>query len=478
MLRADRKAYVTFALVALAGLAGITAADGRNLQARERYEHPHAAQQGRAARVEPGPRRPVRNHPGRTERYRTATRWQASAVRARRFANNRWPSREIANGDGIRVIRYRNTLTGTVERPIRPGLVNRTFVSGGRILYARVYQRHVWHRFGRTFTYETFVPAVRYPAVYYAWALAPLARPIVYRWSWGTQPWYAVYGGLFAPYPVYASPDLWMTDYILAQSMRSAYLAQAPVSASEPSSENAEDLAADSSVAAPDGEPVDQMPAPQTNDAPPPPQSAPLAQTPSSDDPTPADLNDAAAPSSPSDIPPAPVTAPPAVTPQVKAQLDAEIKVQMREQQTAATVPATLATQSTPPALRPAHVFFQVVQPLEVPSGTANAYCALSPNDYIRRIGGMSADDWMIPVVVELSGRSDCPEGLETRIGLNDLDAMENEQEAQVLEAMRAASEAMSPNGPPGGPGLHPALIADGRAAPDPSAVEAIRQVQ
>jgi hypothetical protein len=131
-----------------------------------------------------------------------------------------------------------------------------------------------------------------------------------------------------------------------------------------------------------------------------------------------------------------------------------------------------------PPALRPNHVFFRVVQPLEVPSaGTANRYCSLSANDYIKRTGEMSNDDWMIPVVVELSGSSDCPAGLQTRIGLNDLNTMENEQEAQVTEAMQAASKSMGPNGPPSGPGVHPSLIVDGNAAPDPSALDAIRQV-
>jgi len=81
-------------------------------------------------------------------------------------------------------------------------------------------------------------------------------------------------------------------------------------------------------------------------------------------------------------------------------------------------------------------------------------------------------------VVVELSGPADCPQGLETRIGLNDLNAMENEQEAQVMEAMQAASKSMGPNGPPSGPGVHPTLIADGNAAPDPRALDAFRQTQ
>jgi hypothetical protein len=129
---------------------------------------------------------------------------------------------------------------------------------------------------------------------------------------------------------------------------------------------------------------------------------------------------------------------------------------------------------STPPALRPNHVFFEVVQPIDVP--TAGGHCSLSANDYIKRTGGMSSDDWMIPVVVELSRPSDCPEGLQTRIGLNDLNAMENEQEAQVMEAMRAASKGMGPNGPPNG--VHPTLIADGSGTPDPMALDALRHAQ
>jgi hypothetical protein len=84
----------------------------------------------------------------------------------------------------------------------------------------------------------------------------------------------------------------------------------------------------------------------------------------------------------------------------------------------------------------------------------------------------------MIPVVVELSGSSDCPAGLQTRIGLNDLNAMENEQEAQVMQAMQAASKGMGPNGPPSGPGLHPTLIAAGNAGPDPGALDVIRRAQ
>ena len=122
------------------------------------------------------------------------------------------------------------------------------------------------------------------------------------------------------------------------------------------------------------------------------------------------------------------------------------------------------------------HRYCRAVDRLDVPLGTLSGHCSLSANDYIRRTGAMSDEDWMIPVEVELSRPSDCPEGLQTRISLNDLNAMDNEQQAQVMEAMQAASKSMGPNGPPSGPGTQPTLIADGSATPDPTALDAIRQ--
>jgi hypothetical protein len=455
----DRRAIAAFALTALASLGGPAWGHARGENPQERYEHRPSERERQAVRRESEARQ---SH--RTLTTRAGTVHTASGSREYPLANHNPEIAGRLGGAGrvsevphgaaagqVRVVRYGNPLSGTVERTIRPGLVSRTFVSGGHVLYAHVYERHIWHQFGRNFAYETYVPAVRYPATFYSWALAPWPRPVTYSWGWQVQPWYPMYGALFTPYPVYSSPDLWMTDYIIARSMQTAYQAQTAVAAPGPPPEAVSAVSAPiSEVAAPAAQPGDALPVVQPDYAPPMPQADDLpAKTP-----------------------------PPAITPQVKAQLDAQIKVQLREQQAAAAMPVSLTTQSTPPALRPNHVFFQVVQPLEVPSGTANRNCSLSPDDYIKRTGAMSNDDWKIAVVVELSGPSDCPQGLQTRIGLNDLNAMENEQEAQVMEAMRAASKSMGPDGPPGGTAERPSLIAAGNAAPDPGALEALRQTR
>ena len=58
------------------------------------------------------------------------------------------------------------------------------------------------------------------------WA-APFVAPVPYAWGWGIgTPWFGFYGGYFAPYPVYASPAFWLTDYLISQSLAAEYQAQ------------------------------------------------------------------------------------------------------------------------------------------------------------------------------------------------------------------------------------------------------------
>jgi hypothetical protein len=59
---------------------------------------------------------------------------------------------------------------------------------------------------------------------YYTWAYTPWVRPIHWGWGWGIgTPWYGYYGGWFTPYPVYTSPALWLTDYLVASTLEAAY---------------------------------------------------------------------------------------------------------------------------------------------------------------------------------------------------------------------------------------------------------------
>jgi hypothetical protein len=98
----------------------------------------------------------------------------------------------------------------------------RTYVVGGRP-YQSFYRGYPFH--GAYL--EVYAPVRFYPLGFYGFVATPWIRPVPYAWGWGIgTPWFAFYGGYFAPYPVYAGPPLWLTDYLIAQSLNNAYQAQ------------------------------------------------------------------------------------------------------------------------------------------------------------------------------------------------------------------------------------------------------------
>jgi hypothetical protein len=341
-------------------------------------------------------------------------------------------------GGVVRSIRYGGGLAvnGSVERPGPGGTVTRTYVQGGRVAYARSYRQYVWQSYGRSYAYERVVPAFVFAGAYYGWAYRPWGRAVIYPWGWQAQPWFGVYGGYFTPYPAYASLDQWMTDSIIAQNMQAAYQANQPPSDTPPGA----------APPAGDAPPADQAPpaqaaAPQNGAQP----VAPQGETPQA--------------------------APPPVTPDVKEELDAQIKLELQEHEKGVADPTA---QDTPSALKAGHVLFRIVSPLDVPTQAPNQFCSLSPNDYIKRVGDMGSDG-TVPVQVRLSSASDCGEGLVTKVAMNDLMAMDSEQEAQVLNALQAASKGMGPHGLPQGPATSPIAVPDGQATPDSSALDTLR---
>jgi hypothetical protein len=98
---------------------------------------------------------------------------------------------------------------------------HRTYYANGRA-YDRFYGRYPYH--GRYL--DVYAPARFYPSGFYGYAYAPWAAPVPYAWGWGAAPWYGFYGAFYAPYPVYAAPNLWLADFIIAASLQAAYAAQ------------------------------------------------------------------------------------------------------------------------------------------------------------------------------------------------------------------------------------------------------------
>jgi len=115
-------------------------------------------------------------------------------------------------------------------------------VGGGR-RYAHVYREYRY----RGVVYYRYVPAIYYGPRFYAWDLNPWAVPVRYAWFGPARPapWFGFYAGYFRPYPVYASPYLWLTDYLLAENLRLAYESQQASTAglTPPPSSNAQNEA-------------------------------------------------------------------------------------------------------------------------------------------------------------------------------------------------------------------------------------------
>jgi hypothetical protein len=136
---------------------------------------------------------------------------------------------------GRQVVEERNG-AGIVSEGRRGGYVQRPYMTrNGRSYYQRTYVAggHVYARAYRGFDYQgvryyAYTPAFYYQPAFYAWAGGPWAAPVYFgpaAWGWVGAPWFAYYG--FVPYPSYASPALWLTDYLMAADLEAAYAAMA-----------------------------------------------------------------------------------------------------------------------------------------------------------------------------------------------------------------------------------------------------------
>jgi len=175
------------------------------------------------AGVTPGGNRPVyRGANGSEVHYRS--NGQPQTVRARGFTITHSPS-GVRRAEFVRpdhsVIVTQGAHYGYVQRPYMVNNVNyvqRTYVVGG-VSYARVYRPYMYHGISM----NLYVSSRYYAPAYYGWAYSPWSRPVVFSFGWGRSPWYGYYGGYFTPYPTYAGPAYWLTDYMIAMTLQDAY---------------------------------------------------------------------------------------------------------------------------------------------------------------------------------------------------------------------------------------------------------------
>ena len=268
---------------------------------------------------------------------------------------------------------------------------------------------------------------------FYGWAYNPWASPVACSWGWGGAPWYGYYGYYFNPYPVYASAALWMTDYMISQSLQASYEAQ--VATANAAAANANAAAANANAAAANADAAAAGPA-----------QASVSEAP-------------AAGSSP------------AMSPEVKQAIAEEVKAQLAAEKDAAATNAsapagggaTAQTASatggagdagpdeTPAALDPNHRTF-IVNTVLTETAADGSECALSSGDVLTRIEDTADANAQVKVLVSSSQKSDCHSGTQVAVKVEDLQDMHNHFREQLDNGLKELASKQGTNGIPAAP--------------------------
>ena len=320
--------------------------------------------------------------------------------------------------DHSRVVAFRGG-GGYVQRPYVYGghpYLARTYVVGGRP-YQTFYRGYPYHGV----YLEVYAPVRYYPVGFYGYVGTPWVRPIGYTWGWVGTPWFRFYGGYFTPYPVYASAPLWLTDYLIAESLNAAYQAQINAQAN--------------------AQPGAYQPLP-------PPPGGPVAMTPQVKQ---------------------------AIADEVQRQLaienaEARANAQNLEPDPAASGIARMLSDNTP------HVFV-VGDGLDLVNA-AGQECAVTEGDVLQVAGPPPPDSPTATMIVMASkGGLECRTGSSVSVALNDLQDMQNHMR-RTLDAGLADLQAHQ-NGLPTPPQAAlamatPAGFTTGAPPPDPTVTSQI----
>jgi hypothetical protein len=296
--------------------------------------------------------------------------------------------------------------------------VSRTYVVNN-VTYTNVYRSYGW---GGHCCYYGYAPAYYWHPVYYGWAYNLWPAPVYYGWGWGGAPWYGYYGPYFAPYPVYPAAYFWLTDYLVAASLRAAYEAQAAeAGALSPLTPDPWLVAGLGPIPVPDDSKL-QMPK------------------------------------------------------EVKDQLAEEVKAQLAEEKEEAAKGKSSGADSgggkasgPPPALDPKRRIFVVNN--EVTTMADGNECSLTAGDIISRVSDTADSDRNVEVKVLASKKADCGVGAQVSVAVDDLQEMHNHFREQLSGGMDELSKKQGTGGLPKAPdtgkqdGEVPAPPADNSAA-------------
>ena len=276
-------------------------------------------------------------------------------------------------GPGGRVVVSNGAGHGYVQRPFRYGgreYVSRTYYVRG-VPYVHAYRSYY---FGGV-AYGFYAPAAFYAPGFYGWAYTPWAVPVAYNFGWYGNPWFGYYGGWYTPYPVYATPALWLTDYYMGATLRAAYEERV-----------AEAAAANAAANAP-------APAPQ-----------------------------------PSQV---------ALSPEVKQLIAEEVQRQLQaaKAEAANVAPASAPVEATPAmfADNTPHIFV-VSTGLDVTS--QGQQCPVTEGDVLQTRGALPTNSPTADAVVLASKGQDCAKGSVVQVAVQDLVEMQNHMRETIDQGL------------------------------------------
>ena len=307
------------------------------------------------------------------------------------------------------------------------GYVDRRFSYHGHEYAARTYYYHgrpfsvYYNRFGFHGVFlEAYAPIAYFPPAFYGWAYNPWVAPVPYAWGWAAAPWYGAYGFFFTPAPVYASASLWLTDYLIAQSLEAAY-------------QERQDAAAAAAA-----------------------QAAPAAG--------------------------GPVIMTPEVKQAIAAEVQRQIALENAEAQTQTKTDVDPNSSGLPRMLAEASPtsprVFVLGAALTVDDATGQE-CNLTEGDVLRLTGPTPADATAANLQVFASKPSECAKGAVVAVQLTDLQEMQNHMRANIDNGMKdlQAHKGGLPAPPPSAAAPPtPAAYAPVAPPPDPNVASELAQ--
>jgi len=323
--------------------------------------------------------------------------------------------------DGSKVVST-GAHSGYVERNVVAN--NRTYVQRTTVVNQRVYTSTFVVGSHGGLVVAGFVPPVFFAPGFYGWAFYPWAAPISFSWGWFGAPWYVGPNPYFVASPLYPSASAWLTDYMIADTLATAY--ELDKQAALADEDAGADDSADAGMTTDDSEASYQ---PETIHG--------EATTP--------------------------------ITPELKTQIAEEVKQELANDNAAAGNPSQASFDVLPAALRSANHVFVVSSDLDVTT-VDQQLCALQPGDMLRLLAPAESDAGLVQLRVASSKRMDCPAGLIVSVSRQDLEEMQNSFQARIEAGLE---ELHNDHGLAG----LPAAPAEAVAAPPRPAVESLAPV-